>query len=78
MHGAFGFLGYPTSDVKTSSDRRSRYSNLERGPIYLRPAGATETTAPSFSHEQLAASTARSKLEYRLRRSEEVFTSLVG
>jgi uncharacterized protein with LGFP repeats len=54
MHGVFGYLGYPTSDVKTSSDRRSRYSNFERGRIYLRAGRVTETHGALYlRHEQL-------------------------
>ena len=49
MHGVYGPLGYPNSDVKTSSDQRSRYSNFERGRIYLREGKLTRSTGRSSS-----------------------------
>ena len=40
--GLHGVLGYPTADTRTSSDKRSRYSNFEHGRIYYWSAGTFE------------------------------------
>ena len=42
LGGVHGFLGYPTSDTRTSADGRSRYSNFEGGRIYYWSRGTFE------------------------------------
>jgi hypothetical protein len=53
--GVNGVLKYPTSDTRTSSDRKSEYSNFENGRIYDRgSAGVFTVPAPYFAkHESL-------------------------
>ncbi|MFN8019672.1 MAG: twin-arginine translocation signal domain-containing protein [Acidimicrobiales bacterium] len=53
--GVNGILKYPTSDTRTSSDKKSRYSNFEHGRIYDRgSAGVFTVPAPYFAkHEAL-------------------------
>ena len=52
--GPTGALRYPTSDTRTSSDKRSRYNNFERGRIYYRGSrGTYAVPQPFFSkHER--------------------------
>ena len=53
--GVNGVLKYPTSDTRSSSDGKSRYSNFENGRIYyLGSAGTFTVPAPYFAkHEGL-------------------------
>ena len=52
--GAHGYLGYPTSSVQTSSDKRSRYANFEGGRIYERAGTVHEIHGAVFvKHEAL-------------------------
>ncbi len=54
LGGVHGFLGYPTSDVRTSSDGRSRYTNFEFGRIYERDNTVQEIHGAIFTkHEAL-------------------------
>ncbi|HWJ62462.1 MAG TPA: hypothetical protein VNS19_10855, partial [Acidimicrobiales bacterium] len=50
-----GVLKYPTSDTRTSSDKKSKYNNFEGGRIYYRGAAGTFTVPkPHFTkHEAL-------------------------
>ena len=47
LGGVHGFLGYPTSDTRTSADGRSRYSNFEGGRIYYWSRGRSRSMARS-------------------------------
>lgn len=54
LGGVRGFLGYPTSAVRTSLDKRSHYSNFERGRIYERGGTVREIHGAILSrHEAL-------------------------
>ncbi|MDQ2827184.1 MAG: hypothetical protein M3Y04_09540, partial [Actinomycetota bacterium] len=52
--GVHGILGYPTSEVRTSRDRKSKYQNYENGRIYERGSSVVEIHDVVFDrHESL-------------------------
>jgi uncharacterized protein with LGFP repeats len=54
LGGVSGALGYPTSDTRTSADKRSHYANFEHGRIYVRDGVAREIHgAILLKHESL-------------------------
>jgi hypothetical protein len=55
MRGVHGYLGYPASSVRTSSDKRSRYQNYETGRIYSWDGRVVEIHGAVYTkHEALA------------------------
>ena len=50
--GAHGLLGYPTSHVQTSADKRSRYTNFEKGRIYERSGTVHEIHGAVFDKHE--------------------------
>jgi len=52
--GIYGYLGYPTAAVRSSSDKRSRYQNFQHGRIYTQGARTVEIHGAVFTmHEGL-------------------------
>lgn len=52
LGGIHGILGYPTSAVRTSSDKASRYQNYVGGRIYVQGTRVVETHGAIFTHHE--------------------------
>ncbi|WP_426572154.1 LGFP repeat-containing protein [Aquihabitans sp. McL0605] len=54
LKGIYGVLGYPTANVRTSSDKLSRYQNYASGRIYSKDGSVVEVHGAVFTlHEKL-------------------------
>lgn len=52
LGGVHGILGYPTSAVRTSQDKKSRYQNYTGGRIYVQGSRVVEIHGAVFTHHE--------------------------